>query len=226
MKKILPLLLLLFVLILPGCVPDDPPSYDCPISGLAANTTYRVRIDHGNGNIQELERWSGSSGQIMINITVPCSHIMSVIPITFSNLSLSASPSSVYLLSPPSTVTITGDLFDQTYGMPRVDYFDGNGYLVGSSYATSVWGSTSLTANVPDLSSVYSGNYQIRVTNKTYQGYYVHIVGTASVSAYGRDRYDSDGDGYYDDEDCDPYDPYRSTWCGGCPEDPTAIICP
>jgi hypothetical protein len=111
--------------------------------------------------------------------------------------------------------------------MPRVEYFDGNGYLVGSVYATSVSGDgTSLTANVPDLSSAYSGNYQIQVSNKTSAGYYAHTVGTASVSAYGRDRFDSDGDGYYDDEDCDPYDPYRSTWCGGCPEDPNAIICP
>src|SRR5829696_2745789 len=151
MKRILPLLLLLFVLILPGCG-DDPPSYNCSISGLANNTTYKVRVDYGSGNIREFERYSGTSGTITIEITVPCTHIMSVIPVTYSNLSLSASPSSVYLLSPPSTVTVTGDLFDQTYGMPRVDYFDGNGYLVGSVYATSVWGSTSLTANVPDLS--------------------------------------------------------------------------
>ena len=223
--KILPLLLLLFVLIMSFCGGDPPPSYNCSENGLAPHTTYRVRIDHGSGNIQELERWSGSTGTINFTITVPCSHVMSVIPITFSNLSLSASPSSAYLPSPPSTVTITGDLFDQTYGMPRVDYFDSNGYLVGSVYATSVFGSTSLTANVPDLSSVYSGDYQIRVTNKTYQGYYVHIVGTANLTAYGRDRYDSDGDGWYDDEDCDPYDPYRSTYCNGC-DDPMVIICP
>lgn len=226
MKKILPLLLLLFVLTLPRCGGDPPPSYSCSLSGFAPNTTYRIRIDLGGGNIQELERFSSSSGKLDFVISVPCSHVMSVYLVTISNLSLSASPSSVYLLSPPSTVTITGDLFDQTYGMPRVDYFDGNGYLVGSVYATSVWGSTELTANVPDLSSVYSGNYQIRVTNKTYQGYYSHRVGTANVSAYGRDRLDSDSDGWYDDEDCDPYDPYRSTYCGGCPEDPTAIICP
>src|SRR5215207_8690053 len=134
MKKILPVLLLLFVLILPSCGDDPPPSYNCPNSGLAPNTTYRIRVDYGSGNIKEFERWSGSTGTVTIDITVPCTHIMSIIPLTFSNLSLSANPSSVYLLSPPSTVTITGDLFDQTYGMPRVDYFDGNGYLVGSVY--------------------------------------------------------------------------------------------
>ena len=46
------------------------------------------------------------------------------------------------------------------------------------------------------------------------------------MSAYGRDRLDSDNDGWYDDEDCDPYDPYRGAYCNDCPDDPTAIICP
>jgi len=223
MKRILPLLLLLFVLILPGC---GSPSYNCTRTGLTPNSTYTVIIDLGSGSTQTLRRAADSNGTIAFTINVPCTNVEAVLLTTFSNLSLSAGPSSIYLLSPPSTVTITGDLFDQTYGMPRVEYFDGNGYLVGAVYATSVSGSTSLTASVPDLSSAYSGSYQIRVTNKTSQGYYVHTVGTANVSAYGRDRLDSDGDGWYDDEDCDPYDPYRSTYCGGCPEDPMAIICP
>ena len=222
MKKILPLLLLLFVLLVPGCNPTNT----CPINGLAPNSTYLIVYDLGGGKEDSFFRQSDVNGTIMARTKANCNDLITTVLFTTSNLSLSASPSSVYLLSPPSTVTITGDLFDQTYAMPRVDYFDGNGYLVGSVYASSVWGSTELTANVPDLSSVYSGNYQIRVTNKTYNGYYSHIVGTASVSGYGRDRLDSDGDGWYDDEDCDPYDPYRSTYCGGCPEDPTAIVCP
>jgi hypothetical protein len=151
---------------------------------------------------------------------------VNVIRYASSNLTLSANPSSVDLLSPPSTATITGDLFDATYGMPRVEYFDGNGYLVGSVYATSVSGSTSLTADVPDLSGAYSGTYHVRVTNKTDQGYYAHTVGMAEFLAYGRDRVDSDSDGYYDDEDCDPYDASRNYYCGDCPENPTAIVCP
>jgi hypothetical protein len=60
----------------------------------------------------------------------------------------------------------------------------------------------------------------------TYQGYYAHTVGIATVSAYGRDRYDSDGDGWYDDEDCAPYDPTLNSYCDGCPSDPTLEICP
>jgi hypothetical protein len=131
------------------------------------------------------------------------------------NLTLSASPSSVYLPSPPTSGTITGQSFDPTYGMPRVEYFDGSGYLVGSVNASSVTGGTSLQANTPDLSNAYSGTYQIKVTNVTYDGYYLNKVGSATMTAWGRDRPDSDGDGWYDDEDCSPYDPYLNYDCNG-----------
>ena len=95
-----------------------------------------------------------------------------------------------------------------------VEYFDSNGYMVGSVYASSVAsGGTSLQANMPDLSSAYSGTYQVKVTNKRSQGYYAHVVGAATMNAWGRDRPDSDGDGWYDDEDCDPYDPYLNYSC-------------
>jgi hypothetical protein len=135
----------------------------------------------------------------------PCDLLQYVL-VTNSNLSLSASPASVYLPTPPSTTTITGQSFDTTYGMPEVEYFDSSGYLVGSVYANSVSSNgTSLEATVPDLSGVYSGTYQIRVTNKMSAGYYTQIVGSAYMTGWGRDRLDSDGDGWYDDEDCYPY---------------------
>jgi hypothetical protein len=101
--------------------------------------------------------------------------------------------------------------------MPQVDYFDSSGYLIGGVYATSVASDgTSLQANVPDLSYVYSGTYQVRVMNKTSSGYYVHTVGSAPMTTWGRDRPDSDGDGWYDDEDCNPYDPYLNYNCSNC----------
>lgn len=137
-------------------------------------------------------------------------------------VALTASPSSVYLPSPPTTGTITGSSFDTTYGMPRVDYFDGYGYLVGSVYATSVsGGGTSLQANMPDLSNVYSGIYQVKVTNKRADGYYMTVVGSATMEAWGRDRLDSDGDGYYDDEDCWPYSSSCNCYTNGyCVDEP------
>lgn len=129
-------------------------------------------------------------------------------------VAISASPSSVYLPSPPASVTMSGQNFDATYGLPRVDYFDNNGYLVGSAGATSVSGDgTSLQANMPDLSYVYSGTYQLKVTNKTSAGHYLNIVGQAPMTGWGRDRSDSDGDGWYDDEDCSPYDPSLNYNC-------------
>src|SRR5829696_2020953 len=223
MKRLLPLLLL-SVLVLPGC--SSGGSNSCSFSGLVASATYLVVINNpSTGIATTFTRVSSTTGTLTVSTSGSCSNVV-VVQVTNSNLTLSASPSSIDLENPPATVTITGQSFDTTYGMPRVEYFDGSGYLVGSTYASSVSGGTSLDCYVPDLSSAYSGTYQIRVTNKTYQGYYSHRVGTATVTAWNRDRPDSDGDGWYDDEDCDPYDPYRYTgcYCGGGLEPIT--ICP
>ena len=225
MKKILPLLILAAALVLPGC--SGGGSNSCSFSNLVPNATYLVVINNPSTGIAiTLTRVASSSGTLSISTSTNCSNVV-VVQVTNSNNALSASPSSINLESPPSTVTITGQSFDTTYGMPRVEYFDGNGFLVGSTTASSVWGSgTALECYVPDLSSAYSGTYTIRVTNKTYQGYYSAIVGTASVTAWGRDRLDSDGDGWYDDQDCDPYNPYVYTdcYCGGGQEPIT--VCP
>jgi hypothetical protein len=212
MKKLVIVLLLSLSFILPGC--GGGGNQNCTLYGLTPGATYLVFITGSSGIAITLTRVANSNGAIIVQTTANCSNVYAVLA-TNSNLSLSASPSSVYLPSPPSTATITGQSFDTTYGMPRVEYFDGNGYLVGSVYATSVSGGTSLQASVPNLSNAYSGTYQIRVTNKTYQGYYAHTVGSATMTAWGRDRTDSDGDGWYDDQDCDPYDPYLNYDCGG-----------
>ena len=88
---------------------------------------------------------------------------------------------------------------------------------------------TSLQGVLPDLSNAYSGTYSIKVINKRYDGYYLNLVGSATVTAWGRDRPDSDGDGWYDDEDCAPYDPYMTTGCfetcGGTGLEPLTL-CP
>ena len=135
---------------------------------------------------------------------------------TGSNLgfSLTAAPSGVDLSTPPASAMITGQGMSTAYGMPRVDYYDSLGYLVGSSTATYLSeDGTQMQAPVPDLSHVWSGQYQIIVTNAQPEGYYLETVGTASLNCWGRDRPDSDGDGFYDDQDCAPYDP--SVWsCG------------
>lgn len=221
MKKILAVLLLFLVLVLPGC---NPFARDCTLSG-PPNAPYFLRYPCDPTPSFPCGPTS-ASGTVGANGTfkVPkggwtCSFLQSQVVFgAVFNLSLSASPSSINLMSPPASGTITGSSFDATYGPPRVDYFDGNGYLVGSVYATYVSGDgTSLQANLPDLSYVYSGTYQVKVTNKRYDGYYLNIVGSATMTGWGRDRPDTDGDGWYDDQDCDPYDPSRNydCSCGG-----------
>lgn len=211
MKKTMMVLLVAYLFILPGCV-DIGSLFlgECTFSGPPGaryvvtypDTISRIGTVNSNGLFNVPKRGFN------------CGSLLVFVGSNFG-FSLSASPSSVFLPSPPASGTITGQGFDATYGMPLVEYFESNGFLVGSVLATSVSSDgTSLQAYLPDLSNVYTGTYQVKVTNKRYDGHYLNVVGTATMTGWGRDRTDSDGDGWYDDEDCDPYDPYLNTNCG------------
>lgn len=189
-------------------------SYCCTYG--PANTPYHVIYPDGS---RRNNRSIGINGVGTFDMKSPlgnrysCSSIV-VAQGSFFGFTLTAAPSSIDLNAAPSSVTISGQAFDGTYGMPMVEYFDTSGYLIGSATATAVAGDGSwVVATAPDLSVAYSGTFQIQVTNMRSDGEYLDIVGTATMSCYGRDRPDSDGDGYYDDEDCYPYDP--TLWCGG-----------
>lgn len=226
MKKILLVLLLSVVFALPGC--SGGSSSNCTFSGLTPYAGYLIFYT-SNGAQTAITRYASANGTITAYLYGASCNSAVVVAIINSGYTLTANPSSIDLTNPPATVTITGQGFDATYGMPRVEYFDSNNYLIGSVYATSVsGGGTSLVASVPNLAAAYSGSYLIRVTNKTYLGYYNHIVGFATVSAFGRDRLDSDGDGYYDDQDCAPYDPslWDCTSCGGYGDVPRQLCDP
>lgn len=217
MKKILIALSFCLLLSFSGCNPFQ--EQYCNLSG-PANVSYLIIypcVAGQCGPINDIATGTvGANGTFRVpQRGFSCSTLQGLARFgTNLGLSLSASPSSINLQSPPSSGTITGSGFDATYGMPRVDYFDGNGFLVGSVVASSVAsGGTSLTANMPNLTYVYSGTYQVKVTNRTWDGYYLDIVGTASMTGWGNDRPDSDGDGWYDDQDCAPYDPYLATDC-------------
>ncbi|HXI25038.1 MAG TPA: hypothetical protein VNG71_14340 [Pyrinomonadaceae bacterium] len=98
--------------------------------------------------------------------------------------SLVSNPESIDLASPPSSVTISGGEFDTAYGMPVIEYYDQyTGELVASTGAMSVSGDgTSLQVATPDLSGVYSGAYNIVVSNVASDGTY-STVGVATFSA-------------------------------------------
>lgn len=211
MSKILLVISFLFLLNFQSCEAEIFFPSGCDFYG-TANAPFVVtypdgfekRGTVGVSGVFNVSKRGYTCGQLVVNVGANL------------GFALAASPTSVYLPSPPATGTITGQGFDATYGMPKVDYYESSGYLVGSVYATSVASNgTSLQAALPDLSTVYTGTYQVKVTNKRYDGYYLNIVGSATLNGWGRDRPDSDGDGWYDDQDCDPYDPNLNTNCGG-----------
>jgi hypothetical protein len=231
MKKILLAVSFSLLLSMAGCNPFADQT--CTLTG-PANAPYLIVYPCINGGCPGTARGTvGPDGKFKVKAQgFTCSGLQTLARFgTNSGFALSASPSSVNVTSPPTSATITGQGFDATYGMPAVDYFDTTtGFLMGSVEATSVNSNgTSLQANLPDLSSVYSGTYQVKVTNKTYDGYYLNIVGWATMTGWGRDRLDSDGDGLYDDEDCDPYDPFNSSCaqtCGGTFDEPLTLCGP
>ena len=150
---------------------------DCLLGGYAGYLIFYT----SNGTLEAVTVYANAYGSITVYLYASSCSSAVVVSIINSGLTLTANPSSIDLNNPPATVTNSGQSFDATYGMPRVEYFDGSGFLIGSVFATYVSGDgTSLQANVPDLSAAYSGTYLIRVTNKTYLGYYNHIVGVAT----------------------------------------------
>lgn len=100
----------------------------------------------------------------------------------------STAPASVDLQAPPSTMEMSGSGLTTTYGMPRIEYTDQyTGNLIATTTATSVSADgTWLQAATPDLSSVYSGTFNMFVSNARADGSFEYI-GTATVDAFGRD---------------------------------------
>lgn len=208
MKKLIVLsLMCLFLISMAGCGGggnNNPPPPQCVVCGF--NPHARVIIRYSDGIITEgmadilgcaiyLKR-NGDCGQVFPTFNL--------------GVSLSAAPSSINLNSQPWSATLYGNSMSAAYGMPQVKYFDGDGYLLGITTATWVSGDgTQMSAPVPNLSQAWSGTYQIVVTNMQSNGLYSETVGSAWVNCWGRDRPDTDGDGFYDDIDCYPWDPYR-----------------
>jgi hypothetical protein len=110
-----------------------------------------------------------------------------VTPILGGSFRFFAFPASVNLQDPPATFTINGSDISTAYGMPKVQYWDDNGQLLGEVSASTVaQDGTWLQAPTPGLWQAYSGNWSVYVMNRTWDGGIEH-VGSAHVQTYGRD---------------------------------------
>lgn len=187
-----------------------PPGYPNGQCGWPTFSSFEVLFNDGTRRtyatgINGCIRWSPRNNDCGILIRYPSSF----------GFSLVANPGSVNLQAPPASGTISGPGGISTAnGMPTVEYYDQYGYFIGGVTAVTVGGDgTWLEAPQPDMSNIYSGSYTVVTANADGQ-----TVGIAYMDAWGRDRPDSDGDGWYDDEDCYPYDPSRSSCYepGGC----------
>jgi hypothetical protein len=124
----------------------------------------------------------------------------------FNSFTFNASPSSIDLQSPPSSITFSnGGGIDTTYGSPQVAYFDDYGGYIGEGSVTGS-GSDWVTATTPDLSNAYSGSYTVQISNKQADGSWA-ITGEASGTTWNRDPPPGGGGGGGGDDGgggCDP----------------------
>lgn len=120
-------------------------------------------------------------------------------------------PSSIDLQAQPATFEMTGENLSTAYGMPYIEYVDQyTGNVIGNTTATAVNANgTWLQAPMPDLSSVYSGTYDILVSNVRDDGSREY-VGTSTVNCYGRDG---------------TYEPPPDPGPCGCPPDGPCMPC-
>lgn len=107
----------------------------------------------------------------------------------------SASPSLIDVNTPPATCTISGSGISAANGMPVIEYYDENEVFIQRTTAYEVAADgTWLKVHVPNMSSVYTGRYNIEISNVMADGTR-QIAGSAPLEAYGRPA-DADGDGY------------------------------
>ncbi|HYK20281.1 MAG TPA: hypothetical protein VEV42_06085 [Pyrinomonadaceae bacterium] len=99
----------------------------------------------------------------------------------------SLSPSGIDLGSLSTTLTITGQDIDATYGMPLVEYYNEDGNLVAQMQAASVApDGTSLTVSTPDFSSSTSGEYLLVISNVRSNSS-LEMIGSATLYVYAFD---------------------------------------
>ncbi len=83
----------------------------------------------------------------------------------------SVSPDPINLQSPPGSLTIYGYGISAAYGAPTIECIDPYGRRISTTTATAVAGDGSwVQINLPDLSQAYTGQFQVLVINRTWDG--------------------------------------------------------
>src|SRR5262252_5326238 len=177
------LLLILGALALSSCRTTE-----CIVHNKEPNALYIVSYDHPPTSRQDILRTADANGDL--TYPVDANGNCGAVTITLTGpgfLDFSASPDSIDLNSPPSTMMVNGSGISNQYYMPNVEFYDNNSSFVGSTTAVDVAGDGSwLVVYTPDLSGVYSGNYQVEVVNFN-ADQSRDLIGVANVYAYGRD---------------------------------------
>jgi hypothetical protein len=186
-KKLFILLAFLILCAAPGCISLTPT--ECKRENLTPNTTYIISYDHPPTSRQDILRTTDQNGTLFFpkDANGNCNAVTITSTLAGFN-SFAVSPSSIDLEAPPATMSVTGTGISSTYGMPVVDFYDNNSNFIARTTATAVDpGGTWLQATTPDLSQVYSGNYQVEVHNVKADSS-MDFIGIAEVVTYGRDE--------------------------------------
>lgn len=183
MKTKITILLCLLVLgVTTAC--DHTP--DCKPCGFRAGAQAVISFPQNSGR-QQITRVVDPGGCVTYSPSTNggCNGTVTVIG---GNFTFFASPESVDLQAPPASFGISGSGISTTYGMPKIQYWDDFGQLLGETTASSVSGDgTWLEAPTPSNTwQAYSGRWTVYVMNRTWDGSIEH-AGSALVYAYGRD---------------------------------------
>lgn len=186
-KKLMLALMLIALCVLSNCITLPQTSHnDCRFCGFRPGTGVTVRWPPQDNRPAEVYT-ADSNGCVTVTTLSRCDSLTAT---GISARSLTVSPSSVDLQAVPSTVTVTGEGMDVTYGAPKVEYRDSFENLVGQGTVTAYASDGSwIQVSPPDLSQIYSGFYRIYVFNLQADGTPDLLnPGIAAGDAYGRDR--------------------------------------
>lgn len=207
-KRILLAGLILSLGLLPACRPTCP---NCPEScGWVPFTQVQVTYQLNTGTIMENYNVPGSGCVTYASHCLDCNGNR-IFPrgrrrSSFFGL-FSVSPDPINLQAPPGALTIYGWGISAAYGIPVIECLDPYGRRISTTVATTVGEDrTWVQITLPDLSHAYTGQFQLLVVNKTWDGSQEEM-GYSPINLYGRDRVDADGDGWFIDEDCDDNNP-------------------